>query len=294
MRILLGIEGGIGKGIAATGAVRLAHEAGHEVDVMTAHPSVWEGNPHVDKVWDWQRVEYLGEAIKVYDRVIFDDPYRHTKFLLDGCDLTCTYNYMLNKICESVKPEVYLNKAEHMYVQALLKDIEKPIFVVQTNGGSEAGYAWPRDLPLEEAVEILQPFTEDYEIIHLRGPNQLEIEGIKHVAELNLRQSLVVLAMSEKRLLIDSVYQHAAAALDLPSTVLWVMTEVEKFGYEMHTNIQCNEPELKNMDRLDSMFKGLWNSTDACPFGPDQKIFDTEKIIESLESKEELEDQSLD
>jgi len=194
---------------------------------------------------------------------------------------------MLNKICESVKPEVYLNKAEHMYVQALLKDIKKPIFVVQTNGGSEAGYAWPRDLPLEEAVEILQPFTEDYEIIHLRGPNQLEIEGIKHVAELNMRQSLVVLAMSEKRLLIDSVYAHAAAALDLPSTVLWVMTEVEKFGYEMHTNIQCNEPELKNMDRLDSMFKGLWNSTDACPFGPDQKIFDTEKIIESLQEVDE-------
>ena len=294
MRILLGIEGGIGKGIAATGAVRLAHEAGHEIDVITAHPSVWEGNPHVDKVWDWARVEYFGEAIKVYDHVIFDDPYKHTKFLLDGCDLTCTYNYMLNELCEPVKPEVYLNKAEHMYVQALLKDIEKPIFVVQTNGGSEAGYAWPRDLPLEEAVEILQPFVEDYEIIHLRGANQLEIEGIKHVAELNLRQCLVVLAMSEKRLLIDSVYAHAAAALDLPSTVLWVMTEVEKFGYEMHTNIQCNEPELKNMDRLDSMFKGLWNSTDACPFGPDQKIFDTEKIIESLESKEELEDQSLD
>jgi len=121
----------------------------------------------------------------------------------------------------------------------------------------------------------------------LRGPNQLEIEGVKHVADLNLRQSLVVLAMSEKRLLIDSVYAHAAAALDLPSTVLWVMTEVEKFGYEMHTNILCNEPELKNMDRLDSMFKGLWNSTDACPFGPDQKIFDTEKIIESLQEVDE-------
>ena len=128
-------------------------------------------------------------------------------------------------------------------------------------------------------------FQEDYEIIHLRGPGQLEIGGVKHTGDLNLRQSLVVLAMSEKRLLIDSVYQHAAAALDLPSHVVWIMTEVEKFGYDMHTNIQCNEPELKNMDRLDSMFRGLWNSTDACPFGPDQKIFDTQKIIDKLRNK---------
>ena len=157
--------------------------------------------------------------------------------------------------------------------------------VVQTNGGSEAGYAWPRDLPLDEAVEVLNEFTDEYEIIHLRGPEQLEIQGIKHTGDLNIRQSLVVLSMSKKRLLIDSVYQHASIAFDLPSTVVWGLTEVEKFGYEMHDNIQCNEPELKNMDRLDSMFKGLWNSTDACPFGKDQKVFDTKKIIDSLKQK---------
>lgn len=286
LKILIGLEGGVGKNIAATGAVRVAHEAGHKVDIITAHPSVWEGNPHVNKVWDWNRVEYLGEMIKNYEHLIFDDPYKNSEFLLGGCDLTCTYNYMINGICEPVKPQIFLNAAEYLYVQDLLKDIEKPIFVVQTNGGTQGGYAWPRDFPLEEAVEVLNEFIEDYEIIHLRANGQLEISGIKHAADLNLRQSLVVLAMSKKRLLIDSVYQHAAAAMNLPSTVVWVMTEVEKFGYEMHTNIQCNEPELKNMDRLDSMFSGLWNSTDACPFSPEQKIFDTKKIIESLKQPE--------
>ena len=282
MKILLGIEGGVGKGIAATGAIRIAKEQGNVVDVITAHPTIWEGNPHVNKVYDWNRVEYMSEFIKNYDEVIFDDPYRNTKFLLDGCDLTCTYNYMLNKICEPVLPQIFLNKAEHLFVDGILKDIEKPIMVVQTNGGTNGGYAWPRDLPLDEAVEILNKFTEEYEIIHLKGPGQLEIEGIKHTGELNLRQCLVVLAKSEKRLLIDSVYQHAAAALDLPSTVLWALTEKEKFGYEMHTNIECSEPELKNMDRLDSMFSGLWNDPSACPFSPTQKIFNTEQIIETL------------
>jgi len=278
---LLGISGGIGKNIAATGAVKIAAEE-NTIDIITAHPTVWQGNPHVNKVYDWNRIEYLHEKLRDYDEVVFGDPYRHTKFLLSDCDLTCTYNYMLNKICEPVAPEVFLNKAERLHVEGLLKGIEKPIMVVQTNGGLNEGYAWNRDLPLEEAAEILNQFNEEYEIIHLRMDGQLEIGGIKHTAELNMRQCLVVLQMSSKRLLIDSVYQHASSALGLPATVLWVLTEPSKFGYEMHDNIMCNEPELKNMDRLEQLFTGLDTNTDKCPFGQDQKIFDTKKIVDSL------------
>jgi hypothetical protein len=281
MKILLGIEGGIGKGIAATGAVKIASEE-HEIDVITAWPDVWHGNGSVNKVWDWNKVEYMSEFIKGYDKVIFDDPYRNTEFLLGGLDITATYNHMLNGLSEPVTPEIFLSKAEHLTVKELLVDIEKPILVVQTNGGQNAGYAWNRDIPLEEAVAILNNFNEEYEIIHLRGANQPEIGGTKHTADLNVRQCMVVLAMSEKRLLIDSVYQHAAAAMDLPSTVLWVQTEKEKFGYSLHTNIDANQPELENMDRLEGIFKGLDMDPSKCPFGPEQQIFDVEKVVTAL------------
>ena len=284
-KILLGCEGGIGKNIAATGAVKVAHENGHVVDVLTAWPQIWEGNPHINKVYDWNRSEYFFEKIKAYDKVVLGDAYRHSHFLLGHTNLAGTYNYMLNKICEPAVPQIFLNKAERLYVEGLLKDIEKPIMVVQTNGGLNEGYAWNRDLPLEEAVEVLNEFQDEYEIIHLRMPGQLEIGGLKHTAELNMRQCLVVLQMSSKRLLIDSVYQHAAAALDLPASVLWVLTEPNKFGYELHDNIMCNEPELKNMDRLEGLFSGLDSDTSKCPFSQDQKIFDTKKIVESLNKK---------
>ena len=285
MKILLGINGGIGKGIAATGAVRIAHENGHTVDVITAHPSIWEGNPHVNRVYDWNRMEYLHEKIKDYDEVILQDPYRHSKFLLSECDLTCTYNYMVNEICEPAAPQVFLNKAETLYVKELLKDVKKPIMVVQTNGGLNEGYAWNRDLPLEEAVEVLNQFREEYEIIHLRMNGQLEIGGIKHTADLNIRQCLVVLQMSSKRLLIDSVYQHACAALDLPATVLWVITQPNRFGYKLHDNILCNEPQLQNMDRLEGLFSGLDADVSKCPFAQNQKVFETKQIIKSLEQE---------
>jgi hypothetical protein len=284
MKILLGIEGGIGKGIAATGAVRTAHELGHQVDVITAWSNIWQGNPYVNKVWDWSRSEYLFEKIKEYDKIIFDDPYRQSKFLLGETNLTGIWNYMLNEIVEPVKPEVYLTMAETLNVKNLLSGVTKPIMVVQTNGGTDEGYAWTRDIPLPEAAEMLNPFAEEYEIIHLRANGQLELQGIKHAADLDIRQALVILQMSEKRLLIDSVYQHAAAAFELPSVVLWAMTEPEKFGHEIHTNIKCNEPELKNTDRLEMLFRGLDNSLDKCPFSPTQKIFDTELVVKKLKS----------
>ena len=282
MNILLGIEGGIGKNITATGAVKIAAELGHKVDIITAWPNIWQGNPYVNKIWDWSRSEYLFENIKTYDKIVFDDPYRQSKFLLGETNLTGTWNYMLNEIVEPVKPEVYLTMAEDMYVKTLLQDLKKPIMVIQTNGGTEEGYAWTRDIPLEEAVEILNPFAEEYDIIHLRSNNQLEINGTMHIANLDIRQALVVLQMSTKRLLIDSIYQHAAAAFELESVVLWVMTEPEKFGHELHTNIKCNEPELRNTDRLEMLFRGLDSGLDKCPFSPGQKIFDTGLIIDKL------------
>jgi len=284
MKLLLGIEGGIGKNIAATGAAAIASKD-RTVDIITAHPSIWQGNPNINKVYDWNRIEYMNEFVKKYDDIIFGDPYRHTTFLLGDSNLTATYNYMLNEIYEPVQPQVWLNMAEKLYVESILEKIEKPIMVVQTNGGLNEGYAWNRDLPLDEAVEVLNQFQDEYEIIHLRMNGQLEIGGIKHTADLNIRQCIQVLQMSSKRLLIDSVYQHACAALNLPATVLWVLTESEKFGYDLHDNIECNQPILKNMDRLEGLFTGLDSDVGKCPFGQNQKIFDTEKIVASLKQK---------
>jgi hypothetical protein len=66
---------------------------------------------------------------------------------------------------------------------------------------------------------------------------------------------MLLLAVSQKRLLIDSCLQHAAAALDLPSTVLWVATHPEVFGYDMHTNLKPALPmQDLNTNYIDSLF----------------------------------------
>ena len=64
MKILLNIEGGIGKNVAATGAVKVAHKEGHQVDVLTAHPSIWLGNPNVNKILDFNSLRYFTDELK--------------------------------------------------------------------------------------------------------------------------------------------------------------------------------------------------------------------------------------
>jgi hypothetical protein len=282
MKILVNIEGGIGKNVAATGAVKVAKDAGHEVDVLTAWPQVWIGNPNVNKVLDFGGLRYFTDELKGYDKLIFHDPYREQDFIQNKADLTATFNLLINGKAESVKPEIYLNKAENIKVRQILSSFEKPIMVFQTNGGHNQGYSWSRDLPLEETVDILNEFANDYELVHLRANGQLEINGVKHTADLNIRECLIVLQQSQKRLLIDSVYQHAAAAMGLKSTVVWVSTEVEKFGYDMHDNIKCNVGKLKHGERTDFIFGGLQDDPDKCPFADDQKILPNKKIIDSL------------
>lgn len=285
MKILLNIEGGIGKNVAATGAVKVAHKEGHQVDVLTAHPSIWLGNPNVNKILDFNSLRYFTDELKEYDKLIFHDPYREQDFIQNKSDLSATFNLMVNGKAESVKPEIYLNKAECSKVRQILSGFEKPILAFQTNGGHVQGYSWSRDLPLEEVVDVLNEFADEYELIHLRANGQLEINGVKHTTDLNIRECLVILQESDKRLLIDSIYQHAAAAMGLKSTVVWVATEVEKFGYAMHDNIQANVGKLKHGERTDFIFGGLADDPDKCPFADDQKVLDTKKIINSLKKQ---------
>lgn len=286
MKILLSIDGGIGKNIAATGAIREAYNNDHVIDVITAWPVVFEGNPYINKVYEWDRYEYIRDRLKEYDKLIFNDPYRQQEFIKGDTDLTSMFNYLVNGKLEYVKPELYFSLAEELEIKEFIKTIKKPIFLIQTNGGQTNAWMWPRDYRLEEAVEVLNVYNNEYEIIHLRGPHQPSIDGIKHTGDMSIRQCMLLLKYSTKRLLIDSVYQHASAAMDLPSIVLFNNTDYKQFSHPIHTVVQAEEPKLRNMDRIDGLLAGLDNSANKCPFSPDQIIFDKEKVLDAL--KEEI------
>ena len=92
---------------------------------------------------------------------------------------------------------------------------------------------------------------------------------------------LSILLTSDKRLLIDSSLQHAAAALRLPSTVLWLGTSPKLFGYDIHDNIVADIPKnqkLPDSYLFDYDFEGQLHDY---PFD-DETIFDLDEVIKSL------------
>jgi hypothetical protein len=92
-----------------------------------------------------------------------------------------------------------------------------------------------------------------------------------------------LLAVSNKRILIDSSLQHAAVALNLPSIVFWIGTSPENFGYAIHDNIVAKVPtdttKLIDAYLFDYSFEGI---THECPYYSLEEMFNVPKIIEKI------------
>ena len=97
------------------------------------------------------------------------------------------------------------------------------------------------------------------------------------------RSIAILLQLSKKRLLMDSFTQHLTAAMNVKSTVCWVTTKPEIFGYKLHDNIIANpftkEPLIQN-----SVYQpfNLAQDISSIPYNDLREIFDPNKIIESI------------
>src|SRR5206468_4072925 len=105
-------------------------------------------------------------------------------------------------------------------------------------------YSWPRDMPPAFAQRMVNALVDKYVVVQIRRQDQPALQNT-HQATADFRPLAALISLSDKRLFIDSFAQHAAAALGLPSVVLWVGNKPEQFGYEMHHNILANKPTLK-------------------------------------------------
>ncbi len=164
---------------------------------------------------------------------------------------------------------------------------EKPILLIQTNGGilnSDLGYSWTRDIPFNLATQIANKYRETHHIIQVCKPTSFKIEGAEILDyTLSAMELFTLLAVSDKRILIDSSLQHAAVALNVPSTVFWIGTSPKNFGYALHNNIVANTPtdttKLIDAYLFDYSFEGV---THECPYYSLEEMFDIPKILEKI------------
>lgn len=284
------IEGGLGKHIAATAVAKTIknNHKDRKLIIVCSYPEIFVNLPCVWRVYRNGTTSYFyDDFIKDKDSLVFKhEPYFTTEHIHGKLPLIQNWCNLYNLNWLGEMPEVKFNLREQMVFQKKWAR-EKPIFLIQTNGGplldQPFPYSWTRDMPQLLSKSIVEQFKKDYHIIQIC---RNELNFIDDVEVQNQPMSnmelLYLLTMSEKRLLIDSSLQHGAAALKLPSTVLWVATNPKIFGYELHDNIVANISKtipLPDSYLFDYNFHG---SLHECPIFEGDVLFDFDKIINSL------------
>lgn len=285
------IEGGLGKNIAATSlisSIKKKYED-RKLIIVASYPEIFLNFPDIERVYPVGNTPYFyQDYIEDKDTLVF----RHEGYFQNGH--IKKEQHLIKSWCELLDieytnqtPVLLLNLVQQRSVTHWQR--EKPIMVIQTNGGPLSDnrvYSWTRDIPPAISSLIVAEYSKNYHIIQICRNESEALPGVEAIyQQLSNFELITILAASQKRVLIDSCLQHAATALNLPSTVLWIGTSPEVFGYEMHSNIKANSPKYKpkliNSYLFDYSFDG---EAIQCPYDNVLEIFDLEKLNESIKN----------
>ena len=281
------INGGLGKNIAATSLIKsLASKyPDRNLIMVVSFPEVFLNFKEIKRVYPIGMTTYFYEDyIENKDTIIFKgEAYDQTNHILKKQHIIKSWCDILGLEYKNQIPEIKFNYPQRQEVHKWSRP--KPILLLQTNGGpsgqSPKPYNWSRDMPVEIAQIIVEKYSNSYHIIQITHPDGYQIPGIGERLDkaMSNMELFSLIAASSKRILIDSSIQHAAAAMNLPSTVFWITTSPTLFGYKFHTNIIGNlnsrANQLINSYTFDYQF--AFNDGE-CPFENIEEVFDLKEI----------------
>jgi ADP-heptose:LPS heptosyltransferase len=251
--------------------------------------------PFVDRVYQLNNTNYFYQNyIENQDSLIFhNEPYFTTDHIHKKLPLIQTWCKMYDLEYKGEMPELMFNPLQKKISKDVWKKDGKPLMVIHTNGGlitpDAKPYMWARDMPFDIAQQIVDKYHKKYTIYQATKMNSPKLINANHIqfdndTQLSTLEFLSLIIHSDKRILIDSSLQHAAAALKLPSVVLWNGTSPKVFGYDMHTNIETVKPhnfKLPGSYLFDFDFNGVEHEY---PFNENEDLFDIDKIFDAIES----------
>ena len=286
------IEGGLGKNVAATALISSVKKkySDRKLILVVSYPEIFLNHPDIHRVYRVGMTSYFyDDFIKDKDTIVFKhEPYFQSDHIMKKKHLIENWCDLLGIKHDKQIPVLYPNMIQQDIVYNWKRD--KPTMVIHTNGGpitQESLYSWTRDMPYGIAVKIAEKYSSKYHIIQIGRDPGHAIPGVEFISQQMTNHELFsTLVLSEKRILIDSSLQHAAAAMGLKSTVLWIGTSPKNFGYEMHTNITSKPPKgnVKMIDSylFDYSFDGIAHE---CPYMDYSEMFDINSIFKSIDNQ---------
>jgi hypothetical protein len=284
------IEGGLGKNVAATALVSSIKKkySDRKLILVVSYPEVFLNHPDIHRVYKIGMTSYFyDDYIKEKDTIIFrHEPYFQSDHIMRKKHLIENWCDLLGIQYTDQPPVLYPNMIQQDF--SFYWKREKPVMVIHSNGGpmnQEGLYSWTRDIPYGVVAAIVERYNKDYHIIQVGRDTRQAVPGVEFIDKSMTNFELFsLLTFSKKRVLIDSSLQHAAAAMGLPSTVLWVGTSPNNFGYKIHNNVVANPPK-GNVKRIDSYlfdysFDGIPHE---CPYSNVDEMFNISNIFKAID-----------
>ena len=290
---LFHVQGGFGKHIAATAVAKCIknNHPSRELILTAVYTEIYQNLPFVDRVYQMGNTSYYYQTyVEDMDSLIFaNEPYFTTDHVNKKLPLIQTWSKMYGLKYKGEMPQITFNHLQKKIAKEFWtgRANGKPIMVIQTNGGllnEQRPYLWARDMPITLAQKLVDHYEKDYHIFQITKPAGEVLDGVEVIKDPMSNMELVsILLQSEKRIFIDSCMQHAAAALKMPSVVLWNGTSPKVFGWDMHTNIQARKPaKFKRPNSVFFDFDFIGVEAEYPYVDEDEEIFDFDKIIEAV------------
>lgn len=283
--------GGIGKNVMATSVIAALKKEYKEkkIILVSPYPEIFLHNPDIYRTYLASSLQYFyDDYIKGKNTLIFkQEPYNNSDYIQGKIHLINSWYNECKLNTDKIEPlYIKLTDREIQYCINKYKiDCDKKGLVVfQPFGGNinlSTPYDWARDIPISQANEIVQRLLlKKYVVCQVRNPNHVLLDGCFDACNLPIRELICLIAISDKRILIDSSCQHIAAALNLHSVVLWIVNKPENLGYNIHNNILCQQEEEFRHDINAYFTKYDWSGQlhYQYPYNGD-KLFDIDDIL---------------
>ena len=250
-KILITVEGGLGKHIIFTALTKKLKEKYDEVNVTSPYPDIMEACPFIDNSFQFGQAD-LSQL--VYDDncdISNSNPYTHPEFIKKKIHILQAWSEQLGIEYEGLKNYKPLIDIDRISPQIkldtdnIIKQINGKYVLIQLTGGQspitngQGNYVeiLKRNYPYaDELITKLRKKHPKHKILNFSLPNEKSyIDTIRlqapYVFYFNLMKN------ADKVFCIDSALQHIAAAIEKKSIVIWGETKPEHFGWDIHKNI---------------------------------------------------------
>ncbi len=284
MNRIIQIDGGIGRCIAFTGALRHLKEKypKDKITILTSVPEIFYNNNDIDKVYPLN-TPYLFENVIQKGHYFKPEPYNMYEYYVEDKHISTCFNKEMTDDDLFVKPIINLTEKEKKEAQLWVSKQPRPIILFQPHG-MHGGKGLPdmtyRSLTDEFAEKLGKEMQKKYDIYIVKSQDQKGIKDLKTFNGLSIRQIIALVPYVHGIVCCDSFMQHACGAFGKKAIVFWGATIPENLGYETNVNILPKKKRIRIPNRLPHNYLDVENINKGVNEFGDEEI---KRVMEELD-----------